>query len=109
MPGFRVMHVTDYASAYEGAFVRQLRMLDEEVRGRGGRASVLCLTPTAMARPWTDTLRADGWELRQVPAGATHAQRGVARAIADAVLETRPDVVHVHFGTYDLSTRRALR
>jgi glycosyltransferase involved in cell wall biosynthesis len=109
MSGFRVMHVTDYASAYEGAFIRQLRMLDEEVRSRGGRASVLCLTPTAMARPWIETLRADGWDLREIPAGSTRAQRAVARRIADAVLETRPDVVHVHFGTFDLSTRLALR
>jgi glycosyltransferase involved in cell wall biosynthesis len=70
---------------------------------------VLCLTPTALGRAWAQTLRADGWDLREVPAGATHAQRGVARRIADAVLETRPDVVHVHFGTFDLSTRRALR
>ena len=107
--GFRVLHVTDYASAYEGAFIRQLRMLDEELRGRGARASALCLTESAMQRDWARTLEDDGWQLQVIPAGATRAERNVARAIADAVLELRPDVVHVHFGTYDLSTRRALR
>lgn len=109
MSGFRVMHVTDYASAYEGAFIRQLRMLDEELRGRGAIGSVLCVTAAALERDWAHVLRADGWTLHEVPAGATRAQRGVARSIADAVLEHRPDVVHVHFGTYDLSTRAALR
>ena len=109
MSGFRVMHVTDYASAYEGAFIRQLRMLDEDVRGRGGRSSVFCGTGFALDRPWADTLEGDGWELVELPNGATRTQRSVARSIADAVLEHRPDVVHVHFGTYDLSTRLALR
>lgn len=109
MAGFRALHVTDYASAYEGAFIRQLRMLDEELRQRGGRTSALCLTGAAMRRPWAPLLERDGWELREVPAGATYAQRDVAASIGDAILELRPDVVHVHFGTYDLSTRRALR
>ena len=109
MPGFRVLNVTDYASAYEGAFIRQLRMLDEEIRRRDGRASAICLTPSAMARPWVDTLRQDGWELREVPHGTPWPERRIARAIQDAVLELRPDVVHVHFGTFDLSTRAALQ
>lgn len=109
MAGFRVMHVTDYASSYEGAFIRQLRMLDEELRGRGARGSVLCLTAAALARDWAHVLQVDGWTLQELPDAATRAQHGVARAIADAVLEHRPDVVHVHFGTYDLSTRAALR
>jgi glycosyltransferase involved in cell wall biosynthesis len=109
MPPFRVLHVTDYASAYEGAFIRQLRMLDDEIRARGGRASALCLTESAHARDWARTLEDDGWQLQRIPDGATRAQRRVARAIADAVLEMQPDVVHVHFGTYDLSTRAALR
>ncbi len=109
MPGFRVMHVTDYASAYEGAFIRQLRMLDEDVRGRGGRSSALCLTGFALQRPWAQALADDGWQLVELPNGATRTQRRVARAIADAVLQHQPDVVHVHFGTFDLSARRAMR
>lgn len=109
MAGFRVLHVTDYASTYEGAFIRQLRMLDDEVRSRGGRPSTLCLTRAALDCPWAQQLADDGWELVEIPAGTTRSQRKVARAIADAVLEQRPDVVHVHFGTYDLSTRMAMR
>jgi glycosyltransferase involved in cell wall biosynthesis len=109
MPGFRVLHVTDYASAYEGAFIRQLRMLDEELRGRDGRESAICLTRTAMTRSWVDTLRADGWQLREIPDGTPWPERRVANAIQDAVLELRPDVVHVHFGTFDLSARAALQ
>jgi glycosyltransferase involved in cell wall biosynthesis len=109
MPGFRVLHVTDYASAYEGAFIRQLRMLDEEIRGRDGRPSAICLTSAAMNRSWATTLREDGWQLREVPDGTPWPERRVSRAIQDAVLELRPDVVHVHFGTYDLSTRAALQ
>ncbi|MCB0879347.1 MAG: glycosyltransferase family 4 protein [Thermoleophilia bacterium] len=109
MAGFRVLHVTDYASMYEGAFIRQLRMLDEDLRSRGARPSALCATSAALERDWARTLQDDGWTLREVPAGSTRPQRHVARAIADAVLEEQPDVVHVHFGTYDLSTRRALR
>ena len=109
MSGFRVLHVTDYASAYEGAFIRQLRMLDDEIRTRGGRPSAMCLTGTAHARGWARQLEDDGWQLVQLPAGSTRSQRHVARAIADAVLEQRPDVVHVHFGTFDLSARLAMR
>lgn len=109
MSAFRVMHVTDYASSYEGAFIRQLRMLDDEVRGRGGRPSALCLTKAASQREWAKVLTDDDWSVQVIPDGSTRSQRHVARAIADAVLEQRPDVVHVHFGTYDLSTRRALR
>lgn len=109
MPGFRVLHVTDYASAYEGAFIRQLRMLDEEVRGREGRESAICLTRAAMERPWAQALRDEGWQLRQVPDGTPWPERRVASAIAEALLELRPDVVHVHFGTFDLSARAALR
>jgi glycosyltransferase involved in cell wall biosynthesis len=109
MDGFRTMHVTDYASAYEGAFIRQLRMLDDEIRSRGGRPSVLCLTSKALARPWAVTLVNDGWVLGELPDGSTRAQRRAARAIAYHVREHRPDVVHVHFGTFDLSARRALR
>lgn len=106
--GFRVMHVTDYASSYEGAFIRQLRMLDDEVRSRGGRSSALCLTQAAHDQSWSRVLEDDGWQLQVIPDGSTRSQAGVARAIADAVLQLRPDVVHVHFGTFDLSTRRAL-
>jgi len=109
MSGFRVMHVTDYASAYEGAFIRQLRMLDDEIRERGGRPSALCVTSLALERPWAHALTDQGWALVELPDGATRTQRHVARAIADAVLEQRPDVVHVHFGTYDLSARLAMR
>ncbi|MCW2925191.1 MAG: glycosyl transferase group 1 [Thermoleophilia bacterium] len=107
--GFRVMHVTDYASAYEGAFIRQLRMLDEEVRSRGGRPSALCLTARALDRPWREVLEADGWELRELPEGATRGQGFVASSIVEAARELRPDVIHVHFGTYDLSARTAIR
>ena len=106
---FRTLHVTDYASAYEGAFVRQLRMLDDELRARGADPSELCLTAVANARPWADTLRQDGWRLHTIPAGRTHAQRSVARALVAVIRDRRPDVVHVHFGTYDLSARRAVR
>jgi len=103
------MHVTDYASAYEGAFIRQLRMLDEEIRTRGGRPSSLVLTRKALEQPWAETLRRDGWELRELPAGSTRPQRRVAAAIADAARELQPDVMHVHFGTYDGSARLAVR
>lgn len=109
MPGFRVLHVTDYASAYEGAFIRQLRMLDEEIRQRDGRESAICLTRAALARPWVQTLRSDGWQIREVPDGTPWPERRVAGAIAAAILELRPDVVHVHFGTFDLSARAAMR
>ncbi|MCW2960336.1 MAG: hypothetical protein JWM90_723 [Thermoleophilia bacterium] len=109
MGDFRVLHVTDYASAYEGAFIRQLRMLDEEVRARGARPSAICLNARALARPWARQLEEDGWELREVPPSSTRAERGAAAAIAATVRELRPHVVHVHFGTYDLAARKAIR
>lgn len=107
--GFRVLHLTDYASSYEGAFIRQLRMLDDDLRARGARPSALAITQAARDRPWADALVADGWELHVVPPtstrGSTEAVAGIARAVQAAM----PDVLHVHFGTYDLAARRAVR
>lgn len=109
MSSLRVLHVTDYASPYAGAFIRQLRMLDDELIGRGGGSSALCLTSDAHAQPWARDLEQEGWSLHVIPDGATRSQRRVGRAIVDVIDDVRPDVVHVHFGTFDLSARTALR
>jgi glycosyltransferase involved in cell wall biosynthesis len=109
MSGFRVLHVSDYAAAYEGAFIRQLRMLDEELHRRGAATSAFGLMPTALAQDWAHGLAVGGWALAEIPPSGTRASRAAVDAIADAVREVEPDVVHVHFGTYDLAARAALR
>lgn len=107
--GFRVLHVSDYASSYEGAFIRQLRMLDEQVRERGGRPSAFAMLPAARARGWANELADDGWQLEELPASGTHASRAAVAALVTAIERAEPDVVHVHFGTYDLAARAAMR
>ncbi|MBC7460864.1 MAG: hypothetical protein H7287_05840, partial [Thermoleophilia bacterium] len=106
---FRVLHVSDYAAAYEGAFIRQLRMLDEEIASRGGSPSAFGLTPAALAQPWAHALALDDWKLAALPPSGTNAARAAVNAIADAMHDVEPEVVHVHFGTYDLAARAALR
>lgn len=104
----RVLHVTDYASPYPGAFIRQLRMLDDELRGRGARPSAFAFTAAALERDWAADLRDAGCDLHEIPPGSTRAQNSVAAAIEQVIKDVDADIVHVHFGTYDLSTRRAV-
>jgi glycosyltransferase involved in cell wall biosynthesis len=105
---FRVLHVSDYASSYEGAFIRQLRMLDEDIRARGGRSSAFALTQPALDRAWARELAADHWCLNHLPPSGTNARRPAVDAIIDAIERSQPTVVHVHFGTYDLAARAAV-
>ncbi|MCW2949717.1 MAG: glycosyl transferase [Thermoleophilia bacterium] len=105
---FRVLHVSDYAAAYEGAFIRQLRMLDDELRGRGAAPSAFALTPAALVEPWAHALALEGWTLADVAPSGTRGSHAAVHALFDAVREVEPDVVHVHFGTYDLAARAAL-
>src|SRR4051812_13218392 len=105
---FRVLHVSDYASSYEGAFIRQLRMLDEDIRARGGRPSAFALTQPALDRAWARDLAADHWCLNHLPASGTNASRAAVDAIVEAIERAEPTVVHVHFGTYDLAARAAV-
>lgn len=109
MSGFRVLHVSDYSAAYEGAFIRQLRMLDEELRARGAAPSAFGLTSPALAQGWARNLAVEGWTLAELPPSSTRASGAAVAAIADSIREVEPDVVHVHFGTYDLAARAALR
>lgn len=105
----RVLHVTDFAAPYPGAFIRQLRMLDEELRGRGCAPSAFALQDPACDLPWASELRESGCDVSPLPPGTSRAERPVAHALAGTIERLRPDVVHVHFGTYDLSAARAIR
>lgn len=105
----RAVHISDFAAPYPGAFIRQLRMLDEELRRRGAGRCVLAFPQRAEGRPWLDELRRDGFEICLLPEPQSRTVRSVARAIEGLVSDVQPDVVHTHFGTYDLSTAAALR
>lgn len=106
--GFRTLHITDYASAYEGAFIRQLRMLNDEIVSRSGRPSSIALLPSAQDTSWAHKLRNEGWLVEQIPPSTTKGSHLAITAIEEVIKKVSPDVVHVHFGTYDLAARAAV-
>lgn len=105
----RVLHVCDFAAPYPGAFIRQLRMLDEQLQSIGAGRCAFAFPQAAEGSPWLDALREDGFAVHLLPAGSPRTRRHVAEAIAGVVERVRPDIVHSHFGTYDLSLARAVR
>jgi glycosyltransferase involved in cell wall biosynthesis len=105
----RVMHICDYAAPYPGAFIRQLRMLDEELRARGASGSVIAVPERAHASSWLADMRSEGWDVVLLPEARSRVQRHVSAVIRRAIHEYAPEFVHTHFGTYDLSARAAVR
>lgn len=105
----RVLHVSDFSAPYPGAFIRQLRMLDEHLRECGGEPLALAFPQRAADRRWLTDLESEGIEVRLLPEGRSRAERHVANAVSDLLAQLRPDIVHTHFGTYDLSVTRAVR
>lgn len=105
----RVLHVCDFSAPYPGAFIRQLRMLDEQLRARGCAPSAFAFPERAAGSSWMQMLRDDGCTVHILPEPTSRAERRVARAIEALVLDVDPFAVHTHFGTFDLSATAAVR
>ena len=107
----RVLHVCDFAAPYPGAFIRQLRMLAGELRERsGGRATVAFAFPArAEGARWLDDLRADGFHAVLLPEPRQLPTREIRNALTSLVADLRPEVVHTHFGSYDMVVAATLR
>lgn len=106
--GVRVLHVCDFAAPYPGAFIRQLRMLDEQVRSRGGAPLAFAFPERARGATWIDALRDSGCDVHLLPDTSGWPARHVVEAVADVIAATGCDVVHSHFDAYDIATARAI-
>ena len=102
----RVLHVADFAAPYRGAFIRQLELLDDELRRRGGSAAY-AFPPLAAQRDWFAELLADGRDVVTLPpASPRHPLRGW-QDLALAAERGGRTVVHSHFGSYDFAAAGA--
>ncbi len=105
----RVLHICDFAAPYPGAFIRQLLMLEDEVSARGGRPSAFAFPERASGAYWIGELRAAGHEVVLLPEPRTWGERATLHAIHQLIERVQPDIVHTHFGSYDIDTGRAIR
>lgn len=105
----RIMHICDFAAPYPGAFIRQLRMLEDQIVARGGLRSVLAFPVRAAGSDWVRDLAADGFDVVVLPECPARGSAHATDAIAALISERNPTIVHTHFGSYDLATERAVR
>lgn len=105
----RVLHVAEFAAPYPGAFIRQLRMLDDELQRRGDGRCAFAFPHHAEGREWLRQLRADGFEVHLLPAPSHRRVLSQGKLIARLAAELRPDIVHSHFSGYDLAVAHACR
>ena len=108
----RVLHVSDFAAPYPGAFIRQLRMLAEELRGRGQGTMAFAFPARAEGRRWLDALRgfaalivcvfhalpwlvgrpaAEAVRIAALSAAAAHAGRTSINVVTVPSLDAEPD------------------
>lgn len=105
----RVLHIADFDAPYPGAFIGQLRMLDDELRARGARPTAFAFPVHAADREWCAELVRDGFDVYRLPRGRPRGDRAIAAAIEQIASDAGATVVHTHFGSYDMSTARAVR
>lgn len=105
----RILHVADFSAPYPGAFIRQLRMLDEELVGAGARSCAFAFPQRAAGRPWLESLRADGYDVVLLPEPRARGSHASTAVIADSARALGATVIHTHFGTYDVAAVRAVR
>jgi glycosyltransferase involved in cell wall biosynthesis len=97
-----VLHVSDFAAPYPGAFITQLRMLDDELRRRGWGRSAFAFPPAAANSEWFRQLRDEGSGIATIDSSPTRAVFKTARELTDMIAGTGAEVLHTHFGSYDV-------
>jgi glycosyltransferase involved in cell wall biosynthesis len=105
----RILHVADFAAPYPGAFIRQLRMLNEELVERGAAPLAFAFPQRAEGREWLEQLHADGHDVELLPEPRSRGGAALAGAVAEVVVRAQADVVHTHFGGYDMAAASAVR
>ena len=91
-----VLHLTDYGAPYEGNFVASLRALEARL-GEQGCQMTYVFPPRAADRPWARAMATEKQNVHVLlPGGFFSYFRQVRRLLID----TRADVLHVHFIHY---------
>lgn len=103
-----VLHIADYAAPYPGAFIGQLRMLDDEVRRRGRSRCAFAFPAMAAGHDWFQRQRADGSPTRTVSTSAKRGLAGTAAELTRVIADSDAAIVHTHFGGYDLAAALAV-
>jgi glycosyltransferase involved in cell wall biosynthesis len=101
-----VVHIAAFAPQHPGNFVAALRALDRQGRERGVR-STFVFPVTAARHQWYASLAESGYAVVCVP--PTDRPLPAASAILALARRTRADVLHTHFGGYDLAASLATR
>ncbi len=105
----RVLHICDFSAPYPGAFIRQLRMLHERLQSNGSeQTTVVALPERARGRAWIDQLHGDGIDVRYLPEPASLPSRQLIRDVEECIRAVGAEIVHSHFGTYDIAVSRAV-
>ena len=91
----RIVHVMDYGGSTGGSFIPSLTTLARAVRSRGDRFVVLA-TEIAGAT-WPRELQDNGADVRFVRSD---------QDVSDCLRDLHPDIVHSHFGRFDLAVAR---
>ncbi len=97
-----VLHVCDFAAPYGGAFIRQLELLDAELRRRGHGPSAYGFPEDVRDAGWCERLRAGGSQVHLLPRTSPRAAAQASLAVRRAIAATDCRIVHSHFGTYDV-------
>ncbi len=106
--GAYVLHVCDYAAPYSGAFIRQLEMLEEELRERGLGGSAFGFPPAAEHTDWFAAMKRRGWPAFVLPPPGARDAWKAHGAIRAAVASTGCRIVHSHFLGYDAPSALAV-
>jgi glycosyltransferase involved in cell wall biosynthesis len=104
-----VLHVCDFAAPYGGAFIRQLELLDAELRRRGRGPSAYGFPEDVRDAGWCERLRAGGSQIHLLPRTSPRAPGRAIGPVRRAIAATGCRIVHSHFGTYDVPVVLAAR
>ena len=92
----RIMHICDFAAPYPGAFIRQLRMLEDQLIARGGMRSVLAFPARAANMSWLHDLALDGFDVVVLPECPARGSANAEHAIRALIESRQPTIVHTH-------------
>jgi glycosyltransferase involved in cell wall biosynthesis len=104
-----VLHICDFAAPYGGSFIRQLELLDAELRGRGREPTAYGFPEDVRGADWCERLQAGGSSVHFLPRTSPRAPGRASWAVARAIHTTGCRIVHSHFGTYDVPVALAAR
>lgn len=102
-----VLHVSDFASSYPGAFVRQLLELDAQLASQRDEACAFAFPERAKDTEWFKQLRAKRYPVYTVSDSNSLRDGKAVKAIAKVIADVGAPIVHSHFGTYDRAVVRA--